>query len=257
MLGRLWKCAGERAAPHDRQHRAARQGPLHVQRQPAVEQHVAVGLHARVVVAAPDGDRDRAVAADAHIPADVQDVAGGDGDLGDARGLRGFLLRETGLQHAALDVDAAGHEAAAAERAALDVDRACVRAGDRKLAAFNRRAALVGVVARHDQRPGALLGQRSRVEVVVDLVLNVGRARIHPFLAPLDGVLIGDLVVQLGMAVGNSLDVRIIQNALKHEGLFVKRAVRVQHVGAEFTGVGNALLPCSPPATPDLAFPFP
>ena len=36
----------------------------------------------------------RAVAADAHIPADVQDVAGGDGDLGDARGLRGFLLRD-------------------------------------------------------------------------------------------------------------------------------------------------------------------
>ena len=54
----------------------------------------------------------------------------GDGVLGDARGLRGFLLRETGLQDAALDVDTAGHEAAAAECAAFDVDRACVRAGD-------------------------------------------------------------------------------------------------------------------------------
>ena len=151
---------------------------LQVQDQLAAEHEVPVGAELPVVVGAAHGHDEAARAAEPHVPAGVQDVAG----VGGVE-RRGFLRRETGLQCAA-----------------LDVDRARLRAGDRELAAFNRRVALVGVVARQDQRPGALLGQRGRVEAIVDLLLDVGRARIHPLLAPLERVLIGDLVVALGMA---------------------------------------------------------
>ena len=152
-----------------------------------------------------------------------------------------FGRRETGLQHAAVDVDAAFHETAAARAPSTSIELACEPVIE-SLPPSNRRAALQGGVARHDQRPGPCLVREAHRGCCRSSAECRPRARIHPFLAPLDGVLISDLVVLPGMAVSNSLDVRITQNALKHERSGFKRAVRVQHVGAEFTSVGNAML---------------
>jgi len=54
-------------------------------------------------------------------PTDIEHVAGSNGFVVDERR---FLCRETGLQHTAADVDAAGHGSAAAECPAAYGDRA-------------------------------------------------------------------------------------------------------------------------------------
>ena len=58
------------------------------------------------------------------------------------------------------------------------------------------------------------------------------------------------------MATSKSLDLRIIQDAQKHEGMRVERAVRVQHVGAELAGHGNALRLVAREPLPIFAFPL-
>ena len=80
---------------------------------------------------------------------------------------RGLARRETRRKRAARDVDGAGHGAAAAERAAGDVDRARVRADDRELAAVHRALAGPGVRAGEEQGAVAVLGQAADIDARV------------------------------------------------------------------------------------------
>src|SRR5918999_11763 len=164
----------DRAAAHDRQHGAPSEVPAHVQAQVAVQHQITGGSYARDVAVAGDGRGEPAIVADAHVPADVQDVAGDDVLVG---GAPRFLGCDAGLQYSVGDVDVAGHGAAAAQRSAADVDRAGVRADDRKLAAADRARALPGVVAGEEQGSAAALDEAAFVNACFAGLLAPGAHR--------------------------------------------------------------------------------